>query len=64
MNRKWELYLPDDELVQKVAYENSISETLATILVNRNIYCPMAKEGFDEYLWKECCECRTITNQK
>ena len=28
MNRKWELYELDEKLVQKVAYENSISEIL------------------------------------
>ena len=59
MNRKWELYEPDDDLVQKVAYENSISETLATILVNRNIVDeeeiqvflnPTRKDFHDPYL--------------
>ena len=59
MNRKWELYELDEKLVQKVAYENSISETLATILVNRNIVDeeeiqvflnPTRKDFHDPYL--------------
>ena len=59
MNRKWELYEPDIELVNKVAYENNISETLATILVNRNIIeedeiqvflNPTRKDFHDPYL--------------
>ena len=37
MNKKWELYDIDMELVKKVQKENDISEILATILINRNI---------------------------
>ena len=37
MNKKWELYETDYELVKKIQEENNISEILATILVNRNI---------------------------
>ena len=37
MNKKWELYDTNAELVKKIQKENSISEILATILVNRNI---------------------------
>ena len=37
MNKKWELYETDYELVKKIQEENNISEVLATILVNRNI---------------------------
>ena len=59
MNRKWELYELNNELIHKVAYENSISETLATILVNRNIVDeekiqvflnPTRKDFHDPYL--------------
>ena len=34
MNKKWELYETDYELVKKIQEENNISEILATILVN------------------------------
>ena len=37
MNKKWELYETNMELVRKIQKENNISEVLATILVNRNI---------------------------
>ena len=37
MNRKWEFYQQDEELVHKIAEEHNISELLAAILVNRNI---------------------------
>lgn len=37
MNKKWELYDTNYELVKKIQKENNISEILATILVNRNI---------------------------
>ena len=37
MNKKWELYETNYELVRKIQKENNISEILATILVNRNI---------------------------
>ena len=37
MNRKWEFYNQDENLVQKIAKEHNISELLAVILVNRGI---------------------------
>lgn len=37
MNKKWELYETNYEIVKKIQEENNISEILATILVNRNI---------------------------
>ena len=37
MNRKWEFYNQDENLVQKIANEHNISELLSAILVNRNI---------------------------
>ena len=37
MNRKWEFYNQDENLVQKIAKEHNISELLSAILVNRNI---------------------------
>lgn len=37
MNKKWEFYKPDEELVSKIAKKHNISEVLATVLVNRNI---------------------------
>ena len=37
MNRKWEFYNQDENLVQKIVKEHNISELLAVILVNRGI---------------------------
>ena len=37
MNRKWEFYNQDENLVQKISKEHNISELLSAILVNRNI---------------------------
>ena len=47
MNRKWEFYQQDEELVQKIAKEHNISELLAAILVNRNI---IDKKEIDVFL--------------
>lgn len=37
MNKKWQYYETDEELVNKIAQEHSIDTLLARILVNRNI---------------------------
>ena len=37
MNRKWEFYNPDENLVKEIAKKHNISEILATILVNRGV---------------------------
>jgi single-stranded-DNA-specific exonuclease len=37
MNKKWEFYKADEELVSKIVEKYNISEVLATVLVNRNI---------------------------
>lgn len=47
MNRKWEFYQQDEELVPKIAKEHNISELLAAILVNRNI---VDKKEIDVFL--------------
>ena len=47
MNRKWEFYNQDENLVQKIANEHNISELLSAILVNRNI---TEKKDIDVFL--------------
>jgi single-stranded-DNA-specific exonuclease len=37
MNRKWEFYNPDENLVKEIAKEHNISEILASILVSRGV---------------------------
>ena len=37
MNKKWEICECNQDLVQKVAEENHLSELIATILVNREV---------------------------
>ena len=37
MNKKWEFYKTDEELVNRISEKYNISEVLATVLVNRNI---------------------------
>ena len=37
MNKKWECYQVDEELVDKIARKYSISKLIARILVKRNI---------------------------
>ncbi|MGN1299161.1 MAG: hypothetical protein ACI4UE_04180 [Candidatus Scatovivens sp.] len=59
MNKKWELYDTNLEVVNKIVEENNISEILATILANRNIVNseeikvflnPTRKDFYDPYL--------------
>ena len=37
MNKKWEFYNSDEELIKKIAEKHNVSELLATVLVNRGI---------------------------
>lgn len=37
MNKRWEYYKPEEELVQKISKKLKISEILARILINRNV---------------------------
>ena len=37
MNKKWEIFSTDNEIVEKLKKEYGLSELLATCLVNRNI---------------------------
>jgi len=59
MNKKWEIYNSDEEIIQKVAAEYDISKILATVLVNRDIINsenikvflnPTRKDFHDPYL--------------
>lgn len=47
MNKKWQIYETNNELVEKLMKEYKINRILATILVNRNI---VEKEKIEEFL--------------